>query len=597
MAKLILTNVDGRKCDLLTPWHKQGFVASVNENVQSFTVAACSKKRRINKIVFRINNAFIVAVGSIIYKDNSSEQALKMILEDFLCTNDLGAIRRSIIGNYVILIRSVNKFIIFNDSSNLTPLYYYCKFDSIYVCSDLFDLAQTIVKTNALSVNEANLLQRVFVNGVLGTSTIFNEIKKLLGHEYIDIDIDTESFNIMELPVRAIGLSSHSLDFNVRTYFNALKSHVSSVVKQYRRVGIFMTGGLDSRVVLSAFLNAGIKPILLHGVGNSAITNTNTEDLIIVKSLAEKYNLELLVMDWSSPNPIDKHWEEMSETYGFHSDIYSGTLNIIHEIERLINIDFIEFGYMGEVLRNGSWMDEVGVDLFSCSDLARIYLDKYNSDIFRDRKTILKGVEDYFESVCVLNGINPRAIHRDQNQIFDNEYRKLADTHLLNFINLYTNSISLMGNSNLLAIAASIPYNQKTNGLFQLEIIKMFQESLLSIPILSHGKILRVGEGSLKKNDTGIWKMTVLKKILMRNPMVVKIILRTKYLLFPYFDNERGELAFRTNGIKKYVVKKYNLHKYNSIKHVSYAGAAYIARYAHFIFLINQVEKEKLSDE
>lgn len=58
-------------------------------------------------------------------------------------------------------------------------------------------------------------------------------------------------------------------------------------------VGINMTGGLDSRVVLGGCLAAGIKPTLLHAQGNSpAVTGTEVGDLRCVESMSKKWGCQ-----------------------------------------------------------------------------------------------------------------------------------------------------------------------------------------------------------------------------------------------------------------------------------------------------------------
>ena len=369
-------------------------------------------------------------------------------------------------------------------------------------------------------------------------------------------------------------------------------SKINKVVKHFKNISIFMTGGLDSRVILSAFIKSGVKPKLLYGVGNSAITNTNPNDFEIVKKIARKFNLDLVIMNWKSPYPIDKDWDKMLENYGFHSEIYSGTQNVFDAIEQLKDIDFIEFGYMGEVLRNSSWLDNYDYDFINSEQLSNLYLDKYNTQIINDNKKIKKNVIKYFNRISNRIGIDPKNIHKDQTQFFDNEYRKFSDTHLLNFVNLFTSSISIMGQDELLDFAAKVPYNQKINGKFQVEIIKRLEPSVLSIPILTHGQILNIDEVQIPTTLRKTNLFDLIKSKLANNSIILKIYLRIKFYMFPLFDKEKNKLHFRTNGIKKYLFKKYNLKNDRKIKNIAYAGAAYISKYCHLKFIVDKILKK-----
>lgn len=593
MAKLFITNNFNTNNNIVNHCEKQGFKSSFTGKFETANVIAFSKKNSSNDNFHQIGDELIIGIGSIIYKDFSNNNALKNILSDFSDENDIDLIKQTIIGNYVILIKKENNIFVFNDASNLYTLYYHQKNDNIYIGSDLFDLAINRNEKKSLTIDENNFLEGVFVNGILGEATIFKEIKKLLGHEYISINLRTENFKINHISVKKSIISKLSFERNFEKYHKTLINNINSIVKHYKNIAIFITGGLDSRVILSAFLNAGVKPTLLYGIGNSAITNTNNNDYEIVKKIAKKFDLELIKMNWSSPNPIDKHWDELSVKYGFHSEIYSGNINVIHEIEQLKNIDFIEFGYMGEVLRNSAWMDNYNKDFLCSKKLAELYLAKYNTGIIKNKEEIIENIENYFISVSERHEIDFKNISKDQNQIYDNEYRKFSDTHFLNFVNLYTFSLSILGNVHLLNIAATIPYDQKENGKFQIEIIRKLYAPVLSIPIFTHGKFIKIDKSNLTPVTNKTDLLNYLKSILLRNKFFLKSFSRLKLFVFPLFDKEKDELQFRTNGIKKYFNKKYNLNNDNKIKHISYAGAAYIAKYCHTRFIVDKIIKKK----
>ena len=145
----------------------------------------------------------------------------------------------------------------------------------------------------------------------------------------------------------------------------------------------------------------------------------------------------------------------------------------------------------------------------------------------------------------------------------------------------------------LLNIAATIPYDQKENGKFQIEIIRKLYAPVLSIPIFTHGKFIKIDKSNLTPVTNKTDLLNYLKSILLRNKFFLKSFSRLKLFVFPLFDKEKDELQFRTNGIKKYFNKKYNLNNDNKIKHISYAGAAYIAKYCHTRFIVDKIIKKK----
>ena len=53
----------------------------------------------------------------------------------------------------------------------------------------------------------------------------------------------------------------------------------------------------------------------------------------------------------------DKDWDDVFRLYSEESFIYGGSNSIFESIKQLEGIDFIEFGYFGESIRNLSWVE------------------------------------------------------------------------------------------------------------------------------------------------------------------------------------------------------------------------------------------------
>lgn len=112
-----------------------------------------------------------------------------------------------------------------------------------------------------------------------------------------------------------------------------MAQELSSLIKKYTKIiadvfpniKINMTGGLDSRLVLAAFLSVGKKPELVYGVGNDYLTNTKNEDLETNKILAKKFNLKLTVLDWTiNKGPDIKERYHLYNRYGQYLELYHG---------------------------------------------------------------------------------------------------------------------------------------------------------------------------------------------------------------------------------------------------------------------------------
>jgi len=582
MAKLFFTSNKKFSNKILQLCRYQGFKTLYQKETESYNILSFFKKTIQEKNYFEDGDTLIIGIGSIIYNGSSKIEALKNILTDFKTSEDIKNIKRNILGNFSILIKKNDKVYIFNDASHSIPIYYYVNDKNIIIGNDLYDISKNIAHYESITLNEENFLEGIFQNAILGSRTMFNEIKKLLGHEFIEINTENKTLKINQLNFEVkFELNTGPREKQVKEYSNLIFNRVTQIVKHFKKIGIFMTGGLDSRVKLAAFLKADLKPTLFYGVGNSPITNTKTEDYNIVKQIANRYDLQLVTMNWKSPVPIDKYWDEMSDNYGFFTDIYSGTKNAITEIEKIGDIDFIEFGYMGESIRNNKWIDNLNINTINISQLVDIYSNKNNRGIIKNHKNIKKNIAKEFKKFTTKLQINQKSITKDEYQTFDNEYRKLADTELLNIINRYLYSISIAGQMEVISYMGKIPYQHKNNNSFPVDVIKYLFPDLLNLPILTHGKPMYLADSENSKNITE--KKSGLKKpiinFIKKNKLLLKLSLRIKLLLFPLFDKEKHNTQLRTNYIKKYLSKKYSKYNGKGIKSIAYASAPYIARY------------------
>lgn len=595
MAKFFFSTNTKISNQILEHCKKQKFDISFNEENESKYIFSFYKKNIQDENFFEDGNGLIIGIGSIIYNNSANTEALQNILEDFHSKNDIEKIKRDILGNYSILIKKHDRIYIFNDASHSIPIYYFAKEHEIIVGNDLYDLSKNIAPYKKITLNEENFLEGIFQNAILGKRTMFNEINKLLGHEFIEINPNNKTIQIhQQKNEEKFELNGGPRETQVKEYANLILSRTEQIVKYFKRIGIFMTGGLDSRVTLAAFLNAGIKPVLFYGIGNSPITNTKSEDYNIVKKIAERYDLQLITMDWKSPVPIDKYWSEMTEKYGFFTDIYSGTKNVINEINKIRNVDFFEFGYMGESIRNNKWIDNLNKDILSISQLSNIYLNKYNHGIIKNHNKIQKNIEKEFEELKTRFQLNRKSVTKEEYQIFDNEYRKLADTRLLNFVNKYMYSISIAGQMDVIRYMGKIPYDYKMNNSFSIDVIKFIYSDLLNLPILTHGKPMILNEFDESKLD--IEKRRSLrfsiKQLILKNKPLLKLSLRIKLLLFPFLDKEKFDIQLRTNYIKIYLFKTYRKYNKKGIKSLAYASVPYIARYYLMRTIIDKVLKQ-----
>lgn len=596
MAKVFFTNRKNISDDNLNLCINQGFELSYKLSDTSLNLHTFYKKTIPEKNFYESHNNLITGIGSLIYKKRKGVKALELILSDFIKKKCVSAIRQNILGNYAICIKEAENYYFFNDATHSIPLYYFHNNQTTAIGNDLYDISKNLVKTEAVTLNEENFLEGVFQNAILGPRTFFNEIKKLLGHELIHYDSKQNSLNVSSLETgQTWSLNTATKKIQVKEYSGLLLDSVIEISEHYKKIGIFMTGGLDSRVTLAAFLKAGIKPKLLYGIGDSAITNTKVEDYNIVKEIAKKYDLELITMNWGSPDPIDKYWKTLPEKYGFFTDLYSGTKNVIDAIEQIKDIDFVEFGYMGESIRSNKWIDDLDSSPFAIQQLVGIYQNKYNIGIIKNPQKINQNILSEFTSISFrkLNSIS--FLTKDHYQIFDNEYRKLSDVQLLNFVNQYISSISVGGQAKLIDYTATIPYSYKKDNSFSIGVIEFLQRDLLNLPILTHGKPLIIShtkgiKAPAEKKQNGMFE--AIKVVIMRKKAMRKMVSRLKLFLVNLIGSEKNKKKYSGYYIINHLSKNYKVYNNEGIKNIAYASSPYVARFYLMRTIIEKILKK-----
>jgi len=265
-------------------------------------------------------------------------------------------------------------------------------------------------------------------------------------------------------------------------------------------------------------LSCNNKPTLFYGIGNSGVTNTKNQDLKINKLIAERFDLKLNTMDWTVDEKFGENWKELAKKIGFLSTVYSGIESVHDEFSSLDGCDFIDFGYFGEPFRNVEVLAESTKLHFTAAEFVdELYINK---DLIKHLEP--NQYSDYrmslifkIKNICEFKSIDETKIKRDDFCNIHNEYRKSADTTLINLANYYCYSINLLSLFQVETAVKVYPEHVKTNSKLLLSIIKKLQPSILELPVFSHCKhfILDIDNLKLKPTDRDSFKH-VLKNVL-----------------------------------------------------------------------------------
>lgn len=268
-------------------------------------------------------NDWICSAGTIIYNGRIGPKALLDVYSDFL-KGGIRAIHSRAIGNYALAIRHDNNVTVFADPQGALNLYYVQAGSFWFVSNSLEVCAHA---SPVRRIDPTKLIMTVLQTCTPGEDTFYSGIKRLFGTQAIEINVNDGIFRVDNIPhtdsARAHHYSSISdaIDHctsEVRAIFHELASVGS--------IGLFGTGGLDSRTILAALLDQKVVPQMMYARGNSGLTDSSLTDLNVAKQVSKNFNLPFQQLDWSGEQPYTKETlESLFRTYGFQYEIYGAS--------------------------------------------------------------------------------------------------------------------------------------------------------------------------------------------------------------------------------------------------------------------------------
>lgn len=555
MSKLIFTNTNSVLSGYQNTAISGGYKCLIKKKLDSFTVQTYKKLCVDNQNFFDSPKGFVAAVGTYIYKGKTDAEALSMILEDF--DGDIISIRDNILGNFLLIIRTESRCYFCSDKNGLFDVYFFQSPDgTIAVSNTLYELCEAIPQP--LTVNELNCLEQVFQIAILGNDTIVDEVKRLFGYEYIQIDLDNSHLdvvNVLKSPEYSFdkgkNIQEHVVEF-CQTYEQYAKS-ISDVFDG--DVAISATGGLDARMVLSGFLKNNVHPTLYSGEGNSVLSTTRTMDTKIVSMIADGFGLEQKVMSWKTAEPVNRDWEKYIQRYGFFAGIYGGSEDTMNSFETVSN-RFITHGFFGEMYRTLDFVQSYAgkENTMKLDDyIDNYYIDKrVQSYISPDSyKRYRQNIKDKFKRLLLNYDIQDDRLTADMCQALVFEYRRNADSRFVNFCNRQRYSIAIIGEHELLK-HSFLPMAIKSNATFIVRAINLMEPQLLNFPLYSTCKVDYINKENMTVETKNVVGSSTITSFLRQN-------MKYKWA---------QKLYFKLSIAKKFLVgdKKVALEQRNSLR-------------------------------
>ena len=579
---------------------KAGF-SNYNEfDNNSLKGVAFSKKGMTSENYYSVSSiGYISVVGTFFYKGVMGMEALKSMFYDF-SEEHFCDFRSNLIGNYLVTICKNDCLFVFTDIGGIHYAYYWNNGLNFMVGSSLYEMAVSI--DEGVELNIYNILSEAYNACVIDDETIFYGFHRLMGEEYVKYDIGTSEFRICKVDGLSFKLDKRPLEEIVEDAANSYKK-INEIIKRNfsnEDIAICITGGVDSRTLLAAFLSSEIKPSFYYGIGNSMLTHTMKGDLEVNKMFSERYNVPLQLMNWKTPRQINSFWDEAIKKYGTMSWLY-GASQYVFDSNEAIKQSLVFSGYFGELFRNNSMVEHSSKKSFSVEELY-----EYSGFFVKGLKFLLGGqYEEYKQKeICKIGKVLSRYLDNDGNlpieyfSVFEYLRRRHADTFYTNFINQSHYSFLVMAEPDIVKFSC-VPIEYKQEYRFMLALMKRLFPDCLKLPFYSrftwknYDEIQNIIVGnSQKKSDPkylNYLRKLSFKPTWMANNSIDRLIARVSLPLYVYLKDKHMH-NYEVNQLS--IARQLNsIYKKNhfSIKPDSML-ASWIARDCKFAIITHLIE-------
>lgn len=479
MGKMLITNCDYWEEKLYTEFLNIGFKTSRRLSDREVKVDIF-KKLAIDSCNFlEEQEDYVACNGTLFYKGLLGENALRALIEDSRKFS-IRELRSNMIGSYAVVIKNDNKIRIFVDETYTYSIYYFNK--------NRFIVSNSYMQINRCICNRVNelALMEDMIRCEIGFESPISDIYKLSSEEYLEIDLDKSVLKLVKCE-----LNDYKKDFSIReevvdTLYNYLMEISKLKEHNFKKSLLFLTGGIDSRLQLSFSLKNGGKPKIAYWCGKDIITNGASQDLDISMELAKRNNLEFAYYDVSESFKEALHdIKSRRNKYGEYSAIYAGNQKWYEIFEGLRDVDNIDFGFAGELLREIGALDIAYKTNFTISDFIKHVFDRggIGSNLF-----YLEGIYDYIrQDLKKFNStLSDDILSIDECAKLFSCTRFSGDSYLTNFSNMFTYSFQSCFQKKIIDTIFSIPYEWLKDSYIPISLIERIKSDLLDVPIYSH---------------------------------------------------------------------------------------------------------------
>ncbi|MDA9769720.1 hypothetical protein N9D02_01665 [Emcibacteraceae bacterium] len=330
-----------------------------------------------------------------------------------------------------------------------------------------------------LTIDRQGVYEYCFQETTYGSTTPFNEIKLADSLSFFELQKGGVISHKKNLPV-TFNPSSASYDELLYEQATLIKRQMETIVSAYgKNITTALSGGYDSRLLLSLLIDAGVTPQLyVYGENSSP-------DVLVAKSIEKGEGLEINHVDKSNhkkPSP-DQYAEIINDNYygldGFPFEgIYDFGGNMEIRRHRSQNNTMVLNGGGGEIYRNFFYLPNKA---YSVDDLMSVFYHRFTQEFCTEKFDVSEYKRHLKEKIKYALNLENEKMSRTQVEYaypgFRLRYWTSKDfsnsSRLGNFLTPFISYENI-------AAALQIPLNFKTHGKFQGELINKISPALAS---------------------------------------------------------------------------------------------------------------------
>ena len=333
------------------------------------------------------DDLYICIYGDVIVDKSIGVSARKTLFKNIIGNFPNISFFKDIDGLFNVLVYDKDKddIYIIIDRNGLSHLYYGVIGNQLYWSSELRSF---LLIDKKLTLNKDSIHSYLVLGYLLQDETWFNEIRLQSPSTYLKWNSKRNELTMQKYWYCRDSLgNTNRADYKtiVTDLIDLFKDAVSKRYTEHERVGITLSGGLDSRAIFAAVNNRRNLPVVTRG-------QKKCQDIRIAKKVvAQKRSVNHMVVDMNKDNWLDGRIEAVKITTGQKNLIHMNALSSLPLHKKLFDINLDGAG--GDGILRGKHIIQ------SRNGKIRQYLSKYIYDNYIFSEEVLDRLVSYYNKI------------------------------------------------------------------------------------------------------------------------------------------------------------------------------------------------------